>query len=164
MNPDNDKRHIIDIFFIISLLFGFVFCAVLIIALGASIYERGVSSSNSNFGKRTASTYIVQKVRQSDDNGAISVGDIGDIPALTITRTIGGSSYTTYMYVYNGYLMEVFARTDIDISPQSGQRIIKMNAMDIKISSSNLITVEITDMEGQLTEVLISPLSQGGQT
>ena len=39
-----------------------------------------------------------------------------------------------------------------------------MNAMDIKISSSNLITVEITDMEGQLTEVLISPLSQGGQT
>jgi hypothetical protein len=68
------------------------------------------------------------------------------------------------MYAYNGYLMEVFARTGIDISPQSGQRIIKMNAMDIKISSSNLITVEITDMEGQLTEVLISPLSQGGQT
>jgi hypothetical protein len=161
MNPDNDRRHLIDVFFIISLLFGFVFCAVLIIALGASIYQRGVDSSTSNFDKRTASTYIVQKLRQCDEYGAISTGEIDDIPALTITKTVNGTSYTIYMYVYNGYLMEVFARTDTDISPQSGQRIIKMQSMDVKISSSNLISVLVTDVEGQQIEVLVSPQSTG---
>lgn len=162
MNTGNDRRHLIDVFFIISLLFGFVFCAVLIIALGASIYQRGVDSNNSNFDKRTASTYIVQKLRQCDEYGAISAGEIGDIPALTITKSVDGTSYTIYMYVYNGYLMEVFARTDTKISPQSGQRIIQMESMDIKISSSNLISVSVTDAEGQQTEVLISPQSTGG--
>ena len=161
MNPDTDRRHLIDVFFIISLLFGFVFCAVLIIALGASIYQRGVISSNQNFDKRTASTYIVQKLRQCDEYGAISVGEIGDIPALTITSTVNGTSHTIYMYLYNGYLMEVFARTDTSISPQSGQRIIQLENMDIKISSSGLISVSITDTKGQLTEVLISPQSKG---
>ena len=162
MNPDIDRRHLIDVFFIISLLFGFVFCAVLIIALGASIYQRGVDSSTSNFDKRTASTYIVQKIRQCDEYGAISVGEIGNLPALTITKDIDGTSYTIYMYVYNGYLMEVFARTDTAISPQSGQRIIEMESMDVKISSSNLISVSVSDVEGHQIEVLISPQSSGG--
>jgi len=161
MNPDNDRRHLIDVFFIISLLFGFVFCAVLIIALGASIYQRGVISSNDNFDQRTAATYIVQKVRQNDEYGAISVGSIDDIQALTITTTVNDTSYTTYIYVYNGYLMEVFARTDTSLSPQSGQRITKMNNMEMKISSSNLITIMVTDAEGKTTKVMISPHSMG---
>ena len=162
MKTKNEHRHIIDIFFIISLLFGFVFCAILVIALGASIYNRVVASSSQTFDKRIAYAYIVQKVRQCDESGTISVGEIDDIPALTITTAVSGTSYTTYMYVYNGYLMEVYASSDIDISPQSGQRIVQMDNMNIKISSSSLIQIVLTDTKGQSTEVLISPLTQGG--
>jgi hypothetical protein len=92
MDNTGNHRHIIDTLFLLSLLFAFVFCSVLIIALGASIYRRCVDRASNNFDVRTASAYIMQKVRQTDELDSISTGTMGSSDSLILRKTINGQS------------------------------------------------------------------------
>lgn len=156
------KRHIIDTLFILTLLFSFAFAAILIIALGASIYQRGVTASQENYEDRTAYSYLLQKVRQGDESGAVSVGKMGDSSALLITQDINGSSYTTYLYVYNNSLMELLTNTDATLSPESGQRILDMKRIEVASVSNSLYKVILTDMDGDRTDVFFTQYAEKG--
>ena len=53
MNNRSENRHTIDFLFVIALLFLFAFMAIMLIALGASVYQRNVSLMEKNYETRT---------------------------------------------------------------------------------------------------------------
>ena len=148
-NSNFKTKHIIDSVFVICLMLMFLLSALSVIAIGATIYKKNVSSMSSNNSHRVASSYITEKVRQADDNGQVYVKEIFGENALVLTTEVGGSLYNTYIYDYEGNLMELFARDDLkNFYPQSGQKILEISSFDIEDVSDSLMIVTIVLKDG----------------
>ena len=148
-NSNFKTKHIIDSVFVICLMLLFVLSALSVIAIGATIYKKNVSGMTSNNSHRVASSYVTEKVRQADNNGQVYVKEIFGENALVLTSEVGGSLYNTYIYDYEGYLMELFARDDLTtFYPQSGQKILEISSFDIEQVSDNLMNVTIVLKDG----------------
>ena len=161
MNTGSGKKHIIDAVFVICLALLFVLCALSVIAIGADIYQKNVSAMDSNNSRRIASAYITEKVRQADVNGAVFAKEIFDQNALVLQEEIGGQLFDTYIYEYNGTLMELFARDDLDVFyPQSGQKILSIHEFDIENVSDNMLGVTVTQEDGTTDYLYITKRSR----
>ena len=93
----------------------FVLCALSVIAIGASIYQKNVSAMASNNSHRIASAYITEKVRQSDINGTVRVKELFGENVLAMSKEVNGELYTTYIYDFDGHLMELMARDSLEV-------------------------------------------------
>ncbi len=161
MDYNKKKNHMIDSVFVICLMLLFLLCALTIIAIGASIYKKNVSLMADNNSHRIATAYITEKIRQSDKNGAISVQQIFGESAIVMTDEIGGKFYNTYIYDYDGNLMELYARDDLgSIYPQSGQKIMEIKSLDVKEISENMLSVTFVLPDGSSDNLIISKRSQ----
>ncbi|MCR4902476.1 MAG: DUF4860 domain-containing protein [Butyrivibrio sp.] len=158
------KHHIIDTLFVILLLFMFAFCVVTLISLGASVYQRNVDTMSDNFNDRTTFAYISEKIRQSDTNGGISMGDFENIPAIVLEQEINQVSYTTYLYQYEGFLCELMKKTSVEgISPAGGQQIIEINDLKIEQLNKKILKISVTGINDEVTTFYVSSHSQKGR-
>ena len=97
----DNRRHTVDMLFVIALLFLFAMGALMLIALGSSIYKRSVTT-------------------------------------LAV-------DYVTYLYEYDGSLMELFARADVgNLLPESGQRIMDIENLVIARKADGILVITIT--------------------
>ena len=162
MNQDSNKRHVIDSVFVICLLLMFLICALTVIAIGASIYRKNVARTSENYSQRVSIAYITEKVRQSDNNGLIFKKELFGRDALVLQQDIDGNLYNTYIYCYEGYLMELFARDDLEnIYPQSGPKILKVHSFNLIEVNNNLLSAVITSDDGVEDSVFIAVRSSG---
>ncbi len=160
MELRSKSHHIIDAVFILCLMFLFVLSALSLITLGAGIYKKNVSAMAHNYNQRTACAYITEKVRQSDNNGAIHVENIFSQNTLVLQENIDGVTYNTYIYDYDGYLMELYARADLKtFYPQSGQKILEINSFDIEEISDSLLFVDMVVDGGERESMYIAKRS-----
>jgi hypothetical protein len=160
-NVGYKNKHIIDSVFVICLMLLFVLSALSVIAIGAAIYKKNVSSMSTNDSHRIASSYITEKVRQGDEYGQIHVEEIFGENALVLTKELNGTLYNTYIYDYNGHLMELFARDDLgQFYPQSGQKILEVSSFDIEQVSDTLLNVTIVLKDGTVDFLYIAKRSE----
>lgn len=156
------KSHVIDAVFILCLMFLFVLSALAVITIGANIYKKNVSAMSDNYSRRIACAYVTEKVRQADDQGRIYVEDIFDQHALVLQDEIDGALYNTYIYSYDGYLMELYARADLkDIYPQSGQKILEITSFNVDYVSDSLLSVNLILKDGEDESMFIARKSEG---
>ena len=160
MELESRNHHIIDIVFILCLMFLFVLSSLCVITIGANIYKKNVSAMSHNYNHRAACAYITEKVRQTDINGAIFVDNIFDQNTLVLQNEVNGVLYNTYIYDYNGYLMELYARADLEnFYPQSGQKILEINSFDISEVSDSLFFAELVVDGGEKESMYIAKRS-----
>ena len=110
----------IDTVFIVSLFVLFAITAILLILIGARQYRFTADSMNRNYEIRTTSSYLTEKVRQSDTITGVSVVDFSIGPALALTSKQNNQAYTTYIYYYDGSLKELFVKEDTAFTPSAG--------------------------------------------
>ena len=157
MNPRTSKKHVIDTVFVICLMLLFLLSALTIIAIGASIYKKNVAQTNDNYAQRVSIAYVTEKVRQSDVSGSIFVRELFGQNVLVFQQEVNGDLYNTYIYCHEGYLMELFARDDLEsFYPQTGQKILKINSFMIEKASDDLLRATITEEDGIEETVYIS--------
>lgn len=137
----------IDTLFLVSLFVLFAITAGILVLLGATQYRATADAMNRNYEVRTTTSYLSEKIRQHDRN-TVSVTDLGGCRALTLTQTIDGDAYSTYIYLYDGSLCELFAGAQTDCTPSMGQPIVSLLAFDPEVSDDGLITVKFTDSYG----------------
>ncbi len=163
LNPNKKDKHMIDSVFVICLMLLFVLCALAVIAIGATIYQKNVSSMANNNSHRIASAYITEKIRQSDINGSVGTKDLFGEKVLVMSKEINGESYNTYIYDFDGKLMELMARDDLNVVyPQSGQKIMEVKSFDIEEVSSKLFKIEVVLEDGTEDFLYISKRSTEG--
>ncbi len=152
----------IDILFVIALFCVFALSAIFLISVGADIYGKTVSHMESNFNSRTAFAYVTEKVRQADSTGAVDIGQLDDIPALTITQTMGDTQYITYLYQYENQLKELMVREDTPLGPAAGQDILALTDFSLDKINDHLYSFSLTTEDGNTCQLYVSTKSTGG--
>lgn len=157
------QNHIIDLLFVITLFCIFALSAIFLISIGAGIYGKTVDHMEGNFNTRTALAYITEKVRQSDNNASISIGELDGCEAIIITSHSDAADYYTYLYEHEGYLKELMTRQDIALGPAAGQNILAISSFSIKPVNKRLFNCQITIGSEQTFDLYINIHSGGIQ-
>ena len=92
MDLKNARKHSTDILFVLLLFLVFTSSALAVILLGAKVYQNTASRMESNYTVRTALAYVTEKIRHADESGAISPGELDELPALILSQEIEGTS------------------------------------------------------------------------
>lgn len=141
------------------LLFGvFAACVLAVLLTGAGAYRRLVQRDLSAYERRTCAQYIATRVRQADRQGDIQVSDFGGVQALVLGQ---GDGYTTRVYCYEGWLMELYAAEDAGLSPEDGDQVLEIDSLKLSLEEG-LLTVEIGVPGGMTDTLLLSPRSGEG--
>lgn len=151
-------RHAVDVLAVLLVLFLFTACALSVVLLGVNVYRKTAASMETNFTTRTCLSYIVEKIRQNDLDGGVSVTDQGGIMAVTLKRTYSGDAYTTYIYEDNHTLRELFIRSDATFSAPDGQAIMEIGSFDAT-ESDGVIHLTVSDSSGCTESVAVAERS-----
>lgn len=150
------SQHHID-GLIALLLFGvFAACILAVLLTGAGAYRRLVQRDQAAYERRTCTQYIATRVRQADREGGIQVSDFGGVPALVLDQ---GDGYTTRVYWYDGWLMELYAAEDAGLAPEDGDQILEIDSLDLSLEDG-LLTAEV-GLSGEARDVLKLSLRGG---
>lgn len=156
MNTGTDKRHIVDILFVLALFLLFAVSSILLIAVGASVYRRNVDGMEENYRARTTHAYLAEKIRSADAAGCVEIGTIDGHESLLLHQDIDGISYTTYLYLRDGNLTELFGRSDLALPASAGSRILECRRMDLSYLNDRSLKVELTEADGYEHTVILS--------
>ena len=58
MDLEGTRSHIVDMVFVICLMFLFIFSALSVITIGAEIYQKNVTAVDDNYHKRSCNKFI----------------------------------------------------------------------------------------------------------
>ena len=154
----------IDTIFVLVIFCVFAISVLMVLTLGASIYQNVTEMTREGHDERLVLSYIWTKVKNDDDSGRIVLGDINGIPALCFDEEFGGVPYRTAIYHYNGWVYELFSEKDLGLAPENGVQILKIDNLRfeeldygiIKISSgsSNLLVSPRSGATGPLPDAL----------
>ncbi len=149
------ERHIVDLLFVIALLFLFAFSAIMLIALGADVYQKNVNTMQNNYAERTAGAYLVQKMRQADAEGGVRTDTLDGHPAIVLTNKVGDREYATWLYIHENMLCEQLLRADMVPLPAAGQKILPLQSMTIRESADDLMQLDLVLENGETEELYL---------
>ncbi len=145
MNNKNETRHMIDVLFVLTLFCVFAVCSVLLIAVGAKVYQNTINNMETHFTSTTALSYITEKIRQNDISGNLSIEKFDGNDALVLSSEYNGEEYCTYIYSFNGHLKELFTKKNIKLSPQAGQDILAISDFSVMLLDDDLYEITLVD-------------------
>lgn len=147
--------HVIDAVFPIAVFFVFAASSLAVLMLSSRIYSSSSSSAAANYSSRTAFAYISEKIRQHDANGGISV----ETKDGTDYLVLADDGYTTYIYVWDGTLMELRLRDGVDADPSTGQNIVSVQDFSIQEVRDGVYHFDITAEDGTVFSLAASERS-----
>lgn len=162
MNFAKRNKSIVDFLFILALFGAFAITALFVVLFGARIYRSTVSNMNSNFEKRTAMSYLAEKIRSHDYTGGADVADLkslrddGEHSVLKLYQDIGDKRYVTYLFVDEGYLKEFTADENYDFDYRMGTNILAIKDFSVRKESDGLYHFNITDTNNEKTEFFVA--------
>lgn len=145
-----------DFLFTLLLFCVFAISAFSLVIIGAGVYENSVSSMEQNFEGRTALAYVAEKVRQNDAGASVFAGD----NMLQITTEDADGSYTLYIYEYDGFLRELFTRTELPFDEEAGQPLLEVKDFSVSEKEEGLLEISAAG-EGEEAISLLLHLKSG---
>jgi hypothetical protein len=127
-----------------------------LILFGADIYKKTVSSMDSNYASRTSVAYITQKIRQSNQFDSIYIDNSQGYERLMMTQDINGYTYATSLYEYDGFLYELFARTDIELPIDAGQQVIAIEGLKFELVNDSLLKIDYIDESEEAKTIYVN--------
>lgn len=133
----------------------FTAAALMVVVFGARVYKNSVAGAKENFDRRTAVSYLAEKVRQFDTAGAVSVLPLGDGDALVLNQSLDAGDYATWIYLYDGSLREVMAPAGAAPQPESGQKILPLTQLRIEKVGDSALRVSTVGESGAASELVV---------
>ena len=141
-------KHAIDLIFPLAVLFVFAASSLLVLILSTHIYTGQIDHAKSNYQSYTTLAYITEKVRQNDTTGSVSIQKINGTSCLALKGTSDEFSYTTYLYVSDGWLKELLIRDGTKASLSAGKNIIEAKKLVIKELKPQVYQITVTAEDG----------------
>lgn len=155
MHNKQEPHHLIDLLFPVALLFVFALSAIVVILLATGIYRDTAEHSSRSYTAQTALAYLTEKVHQNDSDGRIDLTDFDGCEALRIQQTYEELSYTTYIYVYEGALRELFLKDGTEASASDGQTILSVRELHFSDLGDGLLSFSCKDLDGREAMALV---------
>lgn len=142
------KKHTVDILFVLILFGVFAFSALMLVIMGSSVYNKTVNTMEDNYSSRTSYTYITEKFRHADQEYSISIKDVNGNHAFVFQEIINNEKYETYLYIHDGYLKELFIKKGDSVPLEAGNIILKASALTITKETEQLFhcTIETNEL------------------
>ncbi|MCM1054438.1 MAG: DUF4860 domain-containing protein [Bacteroides sp.] len=147
--------HSADTLFVLLLFALFMLTALFVTAAGAVAYKNAAAQMDERFNRQTCINYITAKVRANNDADRITVGELEGINALCITDSVGGASYITYIYQYDGAIRELFCNAETSLPPASGSALTEAKAVSFE-KDGELLEITLTDNDDKTTSFYIN--------
>lgn len=163
MNSKQENRHIIDVLFVLALFCVFAISALMLLMIGANVYQRTVDDMDMNYNSRTAFSYVTEKIRQNDADCAVSIGTLEDRPAILLSQEVNDKLYITYLYEYEGYLTELFTGADLQLGSdilKAGHQLIPLKDFELYEAAPSLYHFVLTTEDSQTVSLYISTQSE----
>ncbi len=155
MQFQNRKRHMIDFLFPIALFFIFTLSALMVVLFAARIYQSSVENSSRNDTARTALSYVAEKIHQNDISDSITLGSFDNCDSLVIRQDYNGDSYTTYIYVHDGSLKELFIKDGANAAASNGKSILDVTSFSMTQLNDNLLKFNCIDKNGHSASIIV---------
>ncbi|MFI3236904.1 MAG: DUF4860 domain-containing protein [Lachnospiraceae bacterium] len=156
---NKQKEHVIDIVFSLSLLCVFTVCGLLVVFIGINVYKSTVNNMEDAFSDRTAMSFVAKQIRQNDRADGVYVSDIEGETALVLAEEMNGEVYCKYIYYYDGYLRELYAKEGYEPVLMAGQTLIAIDGFDITVQENATLTIYIEDYENGGEELTLALMS-----
>ena len=150
----NNRGQRIDTVFVLVIFCVFAISVLMVLMLGANIYQNVNGMTQEGAGEHLALSYIWTKVKNGDDSGKVTIGDFGGHPALCFDEEYSQVQYRTLIYYYNGWIYELFSEKDLELSPEDGTQILRVDKLDFETLNHGIIRVSTGT-----SSLLISPRS-----
>jgi hypothetical protein len=161
-----NRGHRIDTIFVLLIFCVFAISVLMVLMLGANTYENVTKMTRDGREDLSVLSYIWTKVKNYDDAGCIYIGDFNGISALYIEEVYGETIYYTAVYQYDDWLYELFCEFGVDLFPEDGSPIIRLDDLTfteykgglIEVSSGNrnLLIFPRGDMQGADSPTVIA--------
>ncbi len=113
----------------------FALCLSAVLLSGRGVHKRLNRSREESYNRRTARQYLSTRVRQSN---TVTGEEFRGNPAICFYEEIEGESYITRMYLYDGYIWELFSDVRAELEPDDGEKLFKSSRLDVMIEKDIL--------------------------
>ena len=135
------------------MVFGvFAACLLFLLLTGADVYQKMRERDTATYESRTAVQYMTTRVRQADRAESITAEMFDGLDALVLQEEIEGETYETKLYCYDGWLTELYAAADSDLSPADGEKILELKGLELSLQDG-LLQAKLTLPDGREEEL-----------
>jgi hypothetical protein len=129
---------------------------LMVLTTGAKAYQHVRDTVENHYSEDTCINYIAMKVRHyDDDTGSVELRNVGGVPTLYMSETIGGSEYYTAIYFYEGNVMEIYAEEDFEFAPGDGFNILEAQSLSFS-AEGDLLRIGCVGTGGESAEVFLT--------
>lgn len=155
------SSHVVDFFFALSLFCVFTAAAFLVVVIGADVYQSTAAHLEDTYSTRTSLAYVVEKIRQHDSYGSISLTTLDGETALLLLDTANGTVYETYIYSDGSHILELTVSQGTKPSVSLGQPILDVSDFTFTEKTGGFLELSVKDTQGNTQTVLLHPRSSG---
>lgn len=148
------NTHIVDIIFILSLFCIFTASALLVVLMGADVYQGITKDMDHNYSSRSSISYVTEKIRQHDSKGQVFVGKLEGEPALILTQNYNNEVYETWIYRDGNHLKEIMVAAGTTVNPGDGQELMEVSDFQLEAADQS-IRIAAADEGGKWSESLV---------
>ena len=127
-----------------------LFGAALLLSLLSSVavYRQVQERTDRSGDRRLGLSYITAKLHSYDAEGTVRAGDFYGLDAVYLSEQEGGVSYETVLYVYDGWLRELFFEKGYELEPQDGELITEAQSLSVR-AVGRLLELDYVDGNGE---------------
>jgi len=153
-----DGSHMIDILFTLALFCVFAASSLMVVLIGANVYQSTVESQEQNFVTCTSVSYVTSKIRQHDASGAVYMDTLDGVDALVLEQYELGRTFQTWIYHHDGALRELMTESGNagSVHPDAGQSIVEVEEFSISAVNANLLRLSARNDAGKSVEIMVS--------
>ena len=159
-----ERSFIVDVLFVLALFGVFAISALVLVTIGADVYQHTVQDMTDNYETRTAVSYLTEKIHQNDiistdgeSNACITT--LNGTPALMLSQEINEEVYSTYLYLHDGYLKELFMQQNNSLGGnalEAGVNIMELDSFQIEQVSPRLLAIDMATTQGEAYKIYVS--------
>lgn len=143
MKDYRNHRKITDLLGL--LVFGiFALSVAAVLLTGAGAYRNLTERGQYAHAQRTAVRYLTTRFHQAS---RVEIEDFDGVEALTARDEIGGRTYLTRVYCYDGHIRELFSGEKASVSPEDGQIILEAKELRFE-KTDDLLTIWVVTGDG----------------
>lgn len=132
--------------FTLTVFLLFTILSLLLVLIGAKSYHGIVTGMESNQQTRTSLNYVSNKVH-SAGAGEVSLQTVAGHKALVISSRYNQEDYRTYIYEYNGTVLEWFTRASQSFNTGAGDTITAVSGFSME-QNGQMLRLTATGKDG----------------
>lgn len=157
---DEKRSNCVQTVFTMIIFAMFSLATLALVVTSIRSYKNVSDNAQSNSQLRASLSYVTNKIRSFDTNGAVEIKNINGNDTLVITAVYDGDAYETLLYFYDGKLNEQFIAKGDEFDVLGGNSITKIESFTMDKETDSLFRFVAKSESGDSAQAYVNVLSK----